>query len=193
MSMSRAHQGIADNKAPLKGFAEVRQRSRGIREAKESDKMNDVSLTWETARPIAALSFDDLLTLYRSPAHTTPGASVSRLDPCAQSLWSMRRFIEHRGTPDCVRGKAVGCCPISSLAVSTAASRQEAQLRDLNLSQSDSVAVFKVTDGRQTETEFWTNLGCSVYASITWVLHAYRIPPRLLFPRIRNRSVAPLA
>lgn len=47
MSWSRAHQGTADNKAPLKGFAEVRQRSRGIREAKESDKMNDVSLTWE--------------------------------------------------------------------------------------------------------------------------------------------------
>jgi len=47
MSMSRAHQGIADNKVPLKGFANVRQRSREIREAKESDKMYDVSLTWE--------------------------------------------------------------------------------------------------------------------------------------------------
>lgn len=71
--------------------------------------------------------------------------------------------------------------PISSLVVSTAASRLEEQLRDLDLSQSDSVAVFKVTDGRQTETEFRTNSGCRSYASITWVLHAYRIPAFAFF------------
>ena len=49
MSMSRANQGIVDNRAQLKGLLKYRstQRSRGIREAKESSKMNDVSLTWE--------------------------------------------------------------------------------------------------------------------------------------------------